>query len=139
MSKDWITCVIFFVLQDFSISSYGQNEYDYDDKSPLLPYKSSELPSIKYINERKCPIYIHDIKKTSSRYNNYNLKLSDTVTGRKSPSPKRSINNSSKFVLDKLEESYWATWKPKKGDINIHAKEKNASFHSGIKNQYHFL
>ncbi|KAF7287905.1 hypothetical protein GWI33_000252 [Rhynchophorus ferrugineus] len=115
---------------DFSTSSYNQNEYDYDDKSPLLPYKSSELPSIKYINERKCPIYIHDIKKSSSRYNNYNQRLSDTFTGRKGSSPKRSINNSSKFVLDKLEESYWATWKPKKGDINAHIKEKSATTNS---------
>lgn len=67
-------------------------------------HKSTMLPTINYINERKCPIYVHNIRKNSSVYNHYNEKF----TTAKKP------NEANKQVLDKLEETYWSTWRPKK-------------------------
>lgn len=83
------------------------------------------LPTINYLNERKCPIYVHNIKKDSSVYNNYNEKL---VTPRKTMDTQKVSGgqNASKFVLDKLEETYWATWKPKK-DFGSGSKIKTPS------------
>ncbi|XP_030745578.1 uncharacterized protein LOC115874543 [Sitophilus oryzae] len=76
------------------------------------------LPTVDYLNERKCPIYIHDIKKDSSVYNNYNQKNTVNSKARNLHTQKMAgVQNSSKFILDKLEESYWAMWKPKNENV----------------------
>lgn len=73
----------------------------------------TDPPTIRYFNERKCPIYVHQIQKDSSVFGNYDEKL---TTPRKIAA--NNQNNVNKMVLDKLEETYWATWKPKRESSN---------------------
>lgn len=63
------------------------------------------------MNERKCPIYVHEYHKipSDSTYNDYSTKSFAKTASSKS---QNSNSQSSKSVLDKLEETYWATWKP---------------------------
>lgn len=61
------------------------------------------------MNERKCPIYVHEYNKTPS--DNTYTNQSSKYLGKNTKS-KSSNSQSSKSVLDKLEETYWASWKP---------------------------
>lgn len=78
-----------------------------------------------YKKEKKCPIYVHEFSKTSSinSYDTNSSKTMETATG----TSKTSNSHSSKSVLDKLEETYWASWKP--------SKEKGSPRRRGTKNK----
>ncbi|KAL1509220.1 hypothetical protein ABEB36_003990 [Hypothenemus hampei] len=121
-----------FYPEDSNCSIYYENELR-NLETPRFQTTSLDLSSarkstviqpttIKYLNERKCPIYVHHIRNNSSVYNHYNAKLTH-----------KSINNYSikkpvtKVVLDKLEETYWATWKPTKeiGPTSDNSRTKN--------------
>lgn len=91
---------------------YYENELQ-NIRSSVYKGHQKGPPTIRYFNERKCPIYVHHIEKDSSVFSNYDEKL---TTPRKLVA--NNQNNVNKMVLDKLEETYWATWKPKKDSMD---------------------
>ncbi|XP_074032300.1 uncharacterized protein [Leptinotarsa decemlineata] len=105
---------------------YYPEEYDYSNYYNVGGLKHIDttaskknkkiLPSIEYENERKCPIYIHQFNKFSnlSITNNYSPKTYNNSTVVKQPNSKIGKPKHPKLTLDKLEETYWATWKPNK-------------------------
>lgn len=62
----------------------------------------------KHSKERKEQIYVHDL----SRIPTHGF-MKTTVK-----KPSFTMSNNSKSLLDRLEESYWATWKPQKESIH---------------------
>ncbi|XP_050299854.1 uncharacterized protein LOC126738524 [Anthonomus grandis grandis] len=122
--------------EEYDYSAYYQNELQKYKNPPIYagsPNLNDKLKrklflptAVNYFNERKCPIYVHHIKKNSSVYNHYNQNF---ITSKKPVEPKKShdVQKNSKFVLDKLEETYWATWKPKK-ELDQRSPRKNSNF-----------
>lgn len=83
--------------------------------------------SISYVNERKCPIYVHQYNNQNvSTYNNYSSKATVKPSVEKySPKTKKIPGfPTTKSVLDQLEETYWATWKPNNKE-NVTMSKKN--------------
>ncbi|KAG5895773.1 hypothetical protein JTB14_001621 [Gonioctena quinquepunctata] len=129
---------------------YFPEEYDYPDyyniaratysnDSPYLPSrKCKNLPSVDYENERKCPIYIHQFNKppNSSMYNNYSKNGDNDATGKRNTQLKKNKSKNSKLMLDKLEETYWATWKPSKEAKNPkYANTAKRSYERDVKSE----
>lgn len=81
---------------------------------------------MNYISERRCPIYVHEYSKnrSSGTFNNESAKSLGKSTTSKS---KSSNSQTSKSVLDKLEETYWATWRPSREKYSKNTKRNRSS------------
>lgn len=88
--------------------------------------KKNRKPSVNYVNERKCPIYVHQYHniQNASTYNNYSKASTRPPVEKNPPKPKKiSGFPTTKSVLDQLEETYWATWKPNKENVGAMSKK----------------
>ncbi|KAJ8919533.1 hypothetical protein NQ315_002154 [Exocentrus adspersus] len=129
---------------------YYPEEYDYPSYyhkisnlkvncGPVLSSKKGKKApsSINYVNERKCPIYVHHYNRSQSPsiYNNYSTKYTTKLSPDKThlhppPKPKKIVGfPTTKSVLDHLEETYWATWKPSKETTGTMSLPKNKKQH----------
>ncbi|KAJ8937249.1 hypothetical protein NQ318_005563 [Aromia moschata] len=101
---------------------------------PIQNAKKSKKTVQNYVTERKCPIYVHHFNRIAnpSMYNNYSVKTVNKNSPEKpySSKNKKAHSHNPKSVLDQLEETYWASWKPNKENnkhIRIRGNEDSSN------------
>ncbi|XP_018575312.1 uncharacterized protein LOC108914089 [Anoplophora glabripennis] len=130
--------------EEYDYSSYYQkiSEAKVNSSADHSTKKTKKATSsINYVNEKKCPIYVHQYNniQNASTYNNYSYKAATKSPLEKNYSTKtKKIPGfpTTKSVLDQLEETYWATWKPNKENGTMSKKNKVQDNRSGKMKPY---